>query len=109
VSMGESRLLCRPSRLAPTSRIADCAPRCRRGPLHVLDTGRSIEGRVGAIGFVAPADKLAGRENEIWARRDERLEAARERRALARQAARNSAAPPTSAPSLTTLPALGIQ
>lgn len=33
-----------------------------------------------AIGYVAPADKLAGREKEIWERRDQRLEAARERR-----------------------------
>ena len=40
-----------------------------------------------AIGFVAPADKLAGREHEIWARRDRRLEAARERRAQLRREA----------------------
>jgi transposase InsO family protein len=33
-----------------------------------------------AIGYVAPADKLAGREKEIWALRDQRLEAARARR-----------------------------
>jgi len=39
-----------------------------------------------AIGYVAPADKLAGRETEIWALRDQRLEAARERRRRARQA-----------------------
>jgi putative transposase len=37
-----------------------------------------------AIGYVAPADKLAGREKEIWAVRDQRLEAARERRRQAR-------------------------
>ena len=33
-----------------------------------------------AIGFITPADKLAGREHEIWAARDRKLEAARERR-----------------------------
>lgn len=39
-----------------------------------------------AIGYVTPADKLAGREREIWASRDAKLAAARERRAAARQA-----------------------
>ena len=38
-----------------------------------------------AIGYVTPADKLAGREAEIFAERDRKLEAARERRRLARQ------------------------
>jgi transposase InsO family protein len=33
-----------------------------------------------AIGWVTPADKLAGREEAIWAERDRRLEAAREAR-----------------------------
>ena len=33
-----------------------------------------------AIGYIAPADKLAGREDEIWAARDRKLEAAREER-----------------------------
>jgi len=41
-----------------------------------------------AIGYVTPADKLAGREAEIFAERDRKLEAARERRRLARQAVR---------------------
>jgi transposase InsO family protein len=40
-----------------------------------------------AIGYVTPADKLAGREAEIFAERDRRLEAAREHRRLTRQAA----------------------
>ena len=44
-----------------------------------------------AIGYIAPADKLAGREREIWALRDQRLEAARARRKQARAAA-NAAA-----------------
>ena len=33
-----------------------------------------------AIGYVAPADMLAGREEEVWALRDARLEAARDAR-----------------------------
>lgn len=33
-----------------------------------------------AIGYITPADKLAGREAEIWAERDAKLEQARERR-----------------------------
>jgi transposase InsO family protein len=41
-----------------------------------------------AIGYVTPADKLAGRESAIFVERDRRLEAARERRRLAREAAR---------------------
>jgi putative transposase len=40
-----------------------------------------------AIGYIAPADKLAGREEEIWAARDRKLEAAREERKLRREAA----------------------
>lgn len=40
-----------------------------------------------AIGFVTPRDKLEGREREIFAARDRKLEAARERRRLRRQAA----------------------
>ena len=41
-----------------------------------------------AIGYVAPADKLAGREQQIFAERDRKLEAARERRQQARAASR---------------------
>ena len=40
-----------------------------------------------AIGYVTPRDKLLGRDTEIFAQRDHKLEAARERRRLARQAA----------------------
>lgn len=40
-----------------------------------------------AIGFIAPADKLAGREKAIWAERDRRLEAARELRRQRREMA----------------------
>jgi transposase InsO family protein len=43
-----------------------------------------------AIGYVAPADKLAGRDPVIFAERDRKLEAARERRRAARAANRAS-------------------
>ena len=42
-----------------------------------------------AIGFIPPADMLAGRAEAIWAARDQKLEAARARRRAARQAAAN--------------------
>jgi hypothetical protein len=41
-----------------------------------------------AIGYIAPADKMAGRERVIFAQRDRKLEAARERRRAARAASR---------------------
>jgi transposase InsO family protein len=44
-----------------------------------------------AIGYVTPKDKLEGREKEICAARDRKLEAARERRKHKRQAARQAA------------------
>ena len=37
-----------------------------------------------AIGYVTPADKLAGIEKEIFTERDRKLEAARQRRQAAR-------------------------
>ena len=40
-----------------------------------------------AIGYVTPADKLAGRDRQIFAERDRKLEAARERQ-VAREASR---------------------
>ena len=43
-----------------------------------------------AIDYVTPADRLAGRHTSITAERDRRLEAARERRAQWRQAARGA-------------------
>lgn len=39
-----------------------------------------------SIGYLAPADKLAGKEEEIWQQRDRKLEAAREARRLKRAA-----------------------
>lgn len=44
-----------------------------------------------AIGYVTPADKLAGREREIWQDRDRKLETARELRRQRRQKAREAA------------------
>jgi hypothetical protein len=41
-----------------------------------------------AIGYVAPADKLAGREAEIFAARDRKLAEARQRRKEQREATR---------------------
>jgi hypothetical protein len=40
-----------------------------------------------AIGYVTPADKLAGLETVIFAERDRKLEEARERRKTARKVA----------------------
>jgi hypothetical protein len=40
------------------------------------------------IGYVPPADKLAGREQASFATRDQKLEATRERRQTAREAMR---------------------
>lgn len=45
-----------------------------------------------AIGYVTPADKLAGRETAIFAERDRKLAQARERRAARRQEAAQTAA-----------------
>ena len=44
-----------------------------------------------AIGYITPKDKLEGREKEIFAARDRKLEAARERRKAQRQATRQAA------------------
>lgn len=44
-----------------------------------------------ALGYITPADKLAGREQAIFDARDRKLAQARERRAAARQAVRQSA------------------
>ena len=41
-----------------------------------------------AVGYVAPADKLAGREGEIFAARDRKLAEARERRKAQRATTR---------------------
>jgi putative transposase len=59
-----------------------------------------------AIGYVTPADKLAGREAEIWALRDQRLEAARARRQQRRLGATLSQKP--SATTAATIPPSAI-
>ncbi len=41
----------------------------------------------GALGYITPADKLAGREQAIWSERNRSLEAARARRRRQWQAA----------------------
>jgi transposase InsO family protein len=43
-----------------------------------------------ALGYITPADKLAGRERAIYAERDRKLEAARQQRQAKRQAARSA-------------------
>lgn len=45
-----------------------------------------------ALGYVTPADKLAGREQQIWTERDNKLEAARERRRQRRDEQQRQAA-----------------
>jgi len=66
-------------------------------PLSLEDARRIVEEFVAyynevrlhsAIGYVAPADKLAGREQAIFTKRDRKLDAARERRRAAREASR---------------------
>jgi transposase InsO family protein len=70
-------------------------------PLSLEDARRLVAGYVehyntirlhSAIGYVAPADKLAGREPAIFAERDRKLDEARARRKMARQAARSAVA-----------------
>jgi putative transposase len=46
-----------------------------------------------AIGYIAPRDKLEGRERQIWALRDQRLAAARELRRQRREQLRKSQQP----------------
>ena len=58
-----------------------------------------------AIGYIAPKDKLEGREQAIWDTRDRKLEAARERRRIKRAQALaavdgDAASVPTAEPSL---------
>jgi len=66
-------------------------------PLSLADARRLVAGYVehyntvrlhSAIGYVAPADKLAGREPAIFAERDRKLDEARQRRKTRREAAR---------------------
>jgi putative transposase len=73
----------------------------RPGTPLTLEDARRIVGRFvehyntvrlhSAIGYITPKDKLEGREREIFAARDRKLDAARERRKVKRQAARQAA------------------
>jgi transposase InsO family protein len=71
-------------------------------PLSLEDARQLVAGFVdhynhirlhSAIGYVTPADKLAGREQAIFAQRDRKLAAARERRAQRRQLADSRQSP----------------
>ena len=44
-----------------------------------------------ALGYITPKDKLEGRENEIFAARDRKIEEAREQRKARRRAQRQGA------------------
>jgi putative transposase len=68
-------------------------------PLSLGDAQRIVAGYVdyyndvrlhSAIGYITPKDKLEGREKTIFAERDRKLEAARERRKAQRRAAREA-------------------
>jgi len=70
-------------------------------PLSLEDARRSVSRFVdhyntvrlhSALGYVTPKDKLEGREAEIFAERDRKLEAARERRRAQRQRVRQAGA-----------------
>jgi transposase InsO family protein len=70
-------------------------------PLTLADARRLVSGYVehyntvrlhSAIGYIAPKDKLEGREQGIFAERDRKLAEARERRKAARQAGADTAA-----------------
>jgi transposase InsO family protein len=54
-----------------------------------------------SIGFVAPADKLTGRDKDIFKKRDQKLEAAREQRRIKRQQAYLHASSPVPTQCLT--------
>ena len=71
------------------------------GPSSLNEARRRIESYVehyntvrlhSAIGYVTPADKLAGLEQDIFAERDQKLEDARQRRQAARQLQRQEVA-----------------
>jgi putative transposase len=68
-------------------------------PLSLEDARRLVEGYVrhynevrlhSAIGYVTPAAKMAGLDRAIFAERDRKLEAAREKRRIVREAARQA-------------------
>lgn len=71
-------------------------------PLSLEDAQRIVSGYVthynevrlhSAIGYISPKDKLEGREKEIFANRDQKLEEARERRKAMRAGTKTEAKP----------------
>ena len=73
-----------------------------RTPLSLQDARRVVGNFVeeyntrrlhGAIGYITPMDRLAGRHTQIWEARDQKLEAARARRAALREQARQHTTP----------------
>ncbi len=55
------------------------------GLTHVRTSVNYPQSNGSAIGYITTRDKLLGRETEIWAERDRRLEAARARRSKRRE------------------------
>ena len=85
-----------------------------RTPLDIDDAKHSVTEFVrhynevrlhGAIGYVTPADKLAGRAEQIHADRDRKLAEARDRRAALRRAETDATSSPTTTPRDATAPA----
>ena len=90
-------------RIRESSRTTGLKSECIRPgtPLSLEDARRLVADYVehynkvrlhSAIGYVAPADKLAGREPAIFTGRDRKLDEARARRKVARQAGRTAVA-----------------
>ena len=88
----------KPHNLVCMKQIVTLKSECIRPgtPLSLEDAGRLVEGYVehynnvclnSATGYVTPKDGLAGRQQEIHAERDRKLEAARQQRQSHRQQA----------------------
>jgi len=91
------RRICRCFRAASNFRSLSAWECTRPGtPLSLEDARRLVAGYVelynnvrlnSAVGYIAPKDMLAGRQQEIHAQRDRKLEAARKQRQIRRQQA----------------------
>ena len=55
-----------------------------------LPSAAELDALRGAIGYVTPAARMAGLDRAIFAERDRKLEAAREKRRIVREAARQA-------------------
>src|SRR5262249_41494140 len=80
----------------PRQGSAAVCSRCRQPPLSLDDARRLVQGYVerynnvrlnSATGYITPKDMLAGRQQEIQAQRDLKLEAARKQRQIRRKQA----------------------